>query len=52
MRDFEEIYDDEDYLITELRKRIINTTPEELNTNCQKVISRMYEVLNTPNRFK
>jgi hypothetical protein len=52
MRVFSEIYNDEDDLITELRKKIIITTPEELNANCQKVISQMYEVLNTPNRYK
>lgn len=49
---FAEIYDDEDYLTTELRKQIIKTSPEELAVNCQKVINQMYEVLNTPNRFK
>jgi hypothetical protein len=51
-RALKEIYEDEDYVITELRRRMIKTTPVEFNENCKGLLKHMYEVLNNPNRFK
>lgn len=46
------IYEDEDYFITEFRNRVLKTNPDEFASNCQSVLNKMYDVLNTPNRFK
>lgn len=49
------IYDNEDYLITELRKRIIKTHPERVEQvidACNGTIKEMYEVLNNPKRYQ
>ncbi len=46
------LYDDEDLIITELRKRVIIDNKEKILKNVSHNLKILYELLNNPKRFK